>query len=920
MQDRDVLLPRDRVEQHHGATVRRHDHAPAVGRGHRTPGAEHARGRPSRRSGPGLVSTTRSRRPGWAPPARSQASAAAGPQAAVTRPRPSPAPVRDRCSATAPGARAPVAVQDRGLGGADVGGDHLAAVAAAAGQRRPRAPAPGSAEKASVPPPAAGTPAGSAAAGGAARRAGRPARGRRRPGQPGDAEVLRAGADGVPRVSATDGRAGAHRRPRGRTRPATGQLGRTGDQARADGGDGKGAQQASHDALLERRRPNGRARKARPAPAGHAWPRRHHGQVVGGRRSRSRAGGRRAPRRSAGCDPVRRVELPAGVADVGVPDPAPRLGDDEQPAGRTGGQGARRCGRGRRTRQRAAAAAPCGVSSRARADGTVAPAARPLPGKHPPQHQVALVTQPDEPGRRVQPQQAVRVGPALERHEADAEVGQAGAGQVGVRGGPGGDRGLDGGLQRRVAAGRPGQRAHDRARLAADDAVAHRGAVAGQDEHAARPAVRSPGRRRPRGRRPAAVAGRPDVPATRRPRPSRARPAPRRRPGRPASTRRAVQPDGRRRESPSRPSSAANSRHSAHRSRPVPGHGGDLERRRGVGGEDEVRGEQAEGQAGQPQYGQRRSSSRTPGPCAASPPGRRAAPAPTAAASRRRRRRGAAAPAARAGGGVLPRTREAGTGEQDPPVVPRRRSATGPSRSGGTTARTAARTRSARGPRTSRTSAAEHGKHQQGWAEGAEDGDGERGRSGAGRAGPPRRDAEVAREDQGQQQVRHDGAEASGADGGGQRRQRSPRQGGPRPGPPGGGDGPAADVGAGGRQRHGGQQQPGDRDRGGRTGWVDERGAGDQPGEAGEHREVGRRLPARRRGPARAIRPRRRATARRRRRSGRRARRRPGPGEPSGRPRRAGRANRRPPRRGWPARPGGRGGAPPGRATSAEGW
>ena len=58
-----------------------------------------------------------------------------------------------------------------------------------------------------------------------------------------------------------------------------------------------------------------------------------------------------------------------------------------------------------------------------------------LPGKHPPQHQVALVTQPDEAGRRVQPQQAVRVGPALERHEPDAEVGQAGAGEVGVRGG-----------------------------------------------------------------------------------------------------------------------------------------------------------------------------------------------------------------------------------------------------------------------------------------------------------------------------------------------------------------------------------------------------------------------------------------------------------------------------------------------------
>ena len=41
VQDRDVLLPCDRVEQHHGATVRRHDHAPAVGRGHRPPGSEH---------------------------------------------------------------------------------------------------------------------------------------------------------------------------------------------------------------------------------------------------------------------------------------------------------------------------------------------------------------------------------------------------------------------------------------------------------------------------------------------------------------------------------------------------------------------------------------------------------------------------------------------------------------------------------------------------------------------------------------------------------------------------------------------------------------------------------------------------------------------------------------------------------------
>ena len=41
VQDRDVLLAGDRVEQHHGATVRRHDHAPAVGRGHRPPGSEH---------------------------------------------------------------------------------------------------------------------------------------------------------------------------------------------------------------------------------------------------------------------------------------------------------------------------------------------------------------------------------------------------------------------------------------------------------------------------------------------------------------------------------------------------------------------------------------------------------------------------------------------------------------------------------------------------------------------------------------------------------------------------------------------------------------------------------------------------------------------------------------------------------------
>ena len=108
VQDRDVLLAGDRVEQHHGATVRRHDHAPAVGRGHRPPGAEHLEvDRHGVRAGVGRARPAHAGQAA-APPARSQASAAAGPQAVVTRPRPSPEPVSDRWSATAAGARAPV--------------------------------------------------------------------------------------------------------------------------------------------------------------------------------------------------------------------------------------------------------------------------------------------------------------------------------------------------------------------------------------------------------------------------------------------------------------------------------------------------------------------------------------------------------------------------------------------------------------------------------------------------------------------------------------------------------------------------------------------------------------------------------------------------------------------------------------------
>ena len=149
------------------------------------------------------------------------------------------------------------------------------------------------------------------------------------------------------------------------------------------------------------------------------------------------AGGHRVGRLAA---PGQRVELPAGVTDVGVPDPALRLGDDEQPAGSTGGKAHGGAGvvagHVNGLQQPPLRGLQPGPGGRHRRAG-----ARPLPGKHAPEHQVTLVTQPDEASGRVQPQQAVRVGPALERHEPDAEVGEAGAGQVGVRGGPGGDRG-----------------------------------------------------------------------------------------------------------------------------------------------------------------------------------------------------------------------------------------------------------------------------------------------------------------------------------------------------------------------------------------------------------------------------------------------------------------------------------------------
>src|SRR5450759_450837 len=60
--------------------------------------------------GPGLVRTRRSRRPGSAPPAMSHEEAAAGKQAAVTKPRLSPVLVQDHCVATAPGAIEPTPV------------------------------------------------------------------------------------------------------------------------------------------------------------------------------------------------------------------------------------------------------------------------------------------------------------------------------------------------------------------------------------------------------------------------------------------------------------------------------------------------------------------------------------------------------------------------------------------------------------------------------------------------------------------------------------------------------------------------------------------------------------------------------------------------------------------------------------------
>ena len=250
-----------------------------------------------------------------------------------------------------------------------------------------------------------------------------------------------------------------------------------------------------------------------------------------------------------------------------------------------------------------------------------------------------------------------------------------------------------------------------------------------------------------------------------------------------------------------RPGRAAprTSRLSAQTSRPVPAHAvtGDPPGRRRVGGEARGAGRAGRGRGRSAPARPARSSPRTPGPRRSIATRPASSTGTDSSSDHDAGPSGCSRASCQGAAGVPPRTARPG------PVSRSRQSSRdggqpGPEQGEGHDERgPAARTRSAPGPRTSSTSARQHGQHQQ------RAGRTRRGRRPRGRW-PRCRTCRTRRvaarrqtgEDQRQQQVGHDGTETSGADGGRQRRQGAPRQGGPRPGPAGRGDRPATDVGA----------------------------------------------------------------------------------------------------------------------------
>ena len=129
--------------------------------------------------------------------------------------------------------------------------------------------------------------------------------------------------------------------------------------------------------------------------------------------------------------------------------------------------------------------APCGVSSRARADGTSAPPA--AAGRGSTRHRVRSGRSPRRVSPAVASRRSSRSGSGRPSRatkpmpRSASRVRATFASAADARG----HRGLDGGLQRRVHRVLAGpERPHDRSRFAADDAVGDRGAAAGQDQHA----------------------------------------------------------------------------------------------------------------------------------------------------------------------------------------------------------------------------------------------------------------------------------------------------------------------------------------------------------------------------------------------------------------------------------------------------